>query len=464
MWRKGEVTVFVSLMLAVLLAFLQICLQSARYAFLRSQTEEALELAEYSALSEYHRELLERYGLFYLDLGYGSSQENTAYLEQRIRSFLNMNLSAGQTQAVAARDFSRATDEKGMAYYEQAVSVMKEKTGVKLLEQLTDYESKGREAVGKQGEYEVSEAQERENLEELERRREEEEQEGTPDPTSGTEALKRSSVLNLVLSDPQAVSGKKVDLSGAPSVRTCLAGSGARGIYPAGVANDAFFLSYLMEYFSNAVDYLADDKEAGSWLDYQLEYVIAGKDSDMENLESVCERLLLIREGMNYAYLLTDSAKKAECEALAAALVGATMIPGLVEALKQVLLLSWAFAESVQDVNRLLSGKRVVFQKSRDTWRLSLEAALNLGEHLTESGEEEDSGGLSYREYLGILLAVTARETKTMRSLDAIEGVIRELPGCRGFYVDQCTDGFTVRAVILNGRELTAERWFCYEW
>ena len=77
--KKGGVTVFLSLMLAVLLFFFQACLQSARVAFLRSQTQEALELAEYSILSEYHRELFERYGLIYVELGgYGVSGTETS--------------------------------------------------------------------------------------------------------------------------------------------------------------------------------------------------------------------------------------------------------------------------------------------------------------------------------------------------------------------------------------------------
>ena len=69
-WKRGEITVFLSMLLAVLLFFFQAALESARYAMLRSQTQEALELAEYSVLSEYHREMLDIYGLFYLDLSY----------------------------------------------------------------------------------------------------------------------------------------------------------------------------------------------------------------------------------------------------------------------------------------------------------------------------------------------------------------------------------------------------------
>lgn len=462
-WKRGEITVFLSMLLAVLLFFFQAALESARYAMLRSQTQEALELAEYSVLSEYHREMLDIYGLFYLDLSYGGGAEDTEYLNRRITGFLDANLSEGETAGVDTWDYSRATDRKGTAYYEQAVAYMKQKTGASLLQKLKQYEEYGSQASGNEESYAQADARENQNLEELKKRREEEEEKSTPDPVSNTNSLKRGSILNLVVKEPDKLSGKKADLSTMPSARVLLSGAGPRGRNSPGVGNDVFFLAYLLEHFPDAAEYLAEGKESGAWLDYQLEYLIAGKDTDIANLEAVCGRLLAIREGMNYAYLLSDSAKVAECAALAAALVGATMIPGLVEAMKQVLLLAWAFAESVLDVRMLLNGKRTAFFKNNSTWKLSLSGALEAG---APSGfdEQEDPEGLLYQDYLGILLTLTGREHKMMRSLDAIEGVIREQSGGHWFYIDQCTDAFWFRAVCTNGQELTAERWIGYEW
>ncbi len=462
--KKGEITVFLSLMLAVLLFFFQACLQSARLAFLRSQTQEALELAEYSVLSEYHRELFDRYGLVYVELGYGSGLEDTGYLEQRLREFLKANLPKGSVKALEAWDFSRATDNRGMAYYEQAVSLMKQKTGAAILDQLRSCEAWGEQAEEQSAAYEEIKAAEEKNLEELRERRETEEQIYTPDPVSSVNALQAGSCLHLVLPDTGSVSGKKAVLENIPSQRNCLAGSGERGIHKGTAANDLFFHGYLLEHFTNAVDFLAGDTETGPWLDYQIEYLIGGKDTDIGNLESVCKRILAIREGMNYAYLLTDAGKQAECEALALAMVGVTMIPGLVEAVKQALMLAWAFAESVADARTLLSGKKCSFWKGDGTWRTSLSGALDLGNSASGFNQGEDSGGLSYKDYLGMLLMTVGREKKTMRSLDVIEGVIRRLPGCGGFYTDQCTDGFQIRTLISNGREWAAERTFCYEW
>lgn len=127
-----------------------------------------------------------------------------------------------------------------------------------------------------------------------------------------------------------------------------------------------------------------------------------------------------------------------------------TLIPGLVEAVKQVLLLAWAFAESVLDVRLLLNGKRVAFQKDAATWKLSLSGALEL-EDLSGLDEAEDADGLLYRDYLGILLTLTGREKRILRSLDAIEGVVRETDG-QWFYVDQCIDAFLIRTVVNGGQ------------
>lgn len=462
-WKHGEITVFVSLMLAVLLFFFQAVFTSARYAMLRSRMEEALELAEYSVLSEYHRELLELYGLFYLDLSYGGGAEDTDYLNQRLTEFIDANISSGEALALETWDYARATDDRGTGYYEQAVAYMKQKTGASLLQRLKSYEEYGNQASGNEASYAQADARENQNLEELKKRREEEEEKSTPDPVSNTNSLKQTSILNLVVKDPERLSGKKAELSTAPSARFLLSGAGPRGRNTANAANDVFFLAYLLEHFPDAAEYLAEEKESGAWLDYQLEYLIAGKDSDIANLESVCGRLLAIREGMNYVYLLSDSAKVAECAALAAALVGATMIPGLVEAMKHVLLLAWAFAESLLDVRMLLNGKRTAFRKDSSTWKLSLSGALELSS-LSEFDEQEDPGGLLYQDYLGILLTLTGRESKMMRSLDAIEGVIREQAGGQWFYMDQCADAFWMRTVCAGAQELSAERWIAYEW
>ena len=52
-------------------------------------------------------------------------------------------------------------------------------------------------------------------------------------------------------------------------------------------------------------------------LAYELEYILQGKGSDKENLESVLFRLFLLRISGNYGCLAKDMGRVAEAEALA---------------------------------------------------------------------------------------------------------------------------------------------------
>lgn len=63
---------------------------------------------------------------------------------------------------------------------------------------------------------------------------------------------------------------------------------------------------YVLDHFSNAASPGADKP-----LSYEAEYIINGSGSDEANLEAVAKRLLLMREGANFVYLMTDAAKKA---------------------------------------------------------------------------------------------------------------------------------------------------------
>ena len=70
-----------------------------------------------------------------------------------------------------------------------------------------------------------------------------------------------------------------------------------------------FFREYLLKQFS---DYR--NQSESEVLQYEMEYLIAGKDSDVANLAGVAERMLAIREVANYIYLKGDVYKRQEQE------------------------------------------------------------------------------------------------------------------------------------------------------
>ena len=50
-----------------------------------------MDMAMDSALAEYHREMLEQYELFFIDMSYGGTSPAFSNTEEHIRNYMNMN-------------------------------------------------------------------------------------------------------------------------------------------------------------------------------------------------------------------------------------------------------------------------------------------------------------------------------------------------------------------------------------
>lgn len=486
--RQGQITVFFSLLLPLVLALIGAALESAGHQVMRSRIQRSLVLCEYSFLSEYQKELWNQYGVFYLDTGYGTTTESEERIEARLLAYLTENLAyeegsmfGGLTLFQAAvsdleiSGLSRMTDEDGMGFYEQAVAFERNLWGADVLDSWMQSEKQVQELLQWEDQYSESKAREQNNLEILRQRRLEEEKVDTQDPTAG---LRRADegLLAMVLDSPEQLSAGSVSLKQVPSVRKLLVGSGKPGRYPGNAVNDQWFHTYLLERFTNAKVSLEQPRDG--WLAYEVEYILAGKDSDPENLKEVVNRLVLLREGVNYAYLLTDEGRKQEAYTWAAVIAGLTFMPEIVDVLQQIILLAWAYGESVLDVRGLLQGTRVALVKRNETWKLPLSQLLFFENHLAEYDEQSETNGLNYEDYLRILLTMTGRRTKCLRCLDIVEGNMRMTEYGRTLYVDQCVDGLNLKVDIyytpafsvLRGKtremihNLVGERRIAYEW
>ena len=185
------------------------------------------------------------------------------------------------------------------------------------------------------------------------------------------------------------------------------------------------------------------DKIEGTVLDYEIEYILSGKDRDRDNLEQTIGKLLLIREGMNLIYLMQDSAKKAEAESLAIALVGFTGMYGVIKVTQVLILAIWAFVEAVIDVRLLLEGEKVALLKNSGNWNTSLEGVKNFKKEVGTAGIKQKEG-LSYQDYLRVLLFLSDDSQKDYRMMDLIEENIRQQEG-KGFSLDNCVSYMEVR-------------------
>lgn len=216
-----------------------------------------------------------------------------------------------------------------------------------------------------------------------------------------------SSISPLTWSDP-----------GRPSLLSDAERSAHSGAAKADFSFDETLLlgEFLMERMSCFVE------PKGGGYRYEAEYVITGKSSERAALAAVAGDLMLIRTGLNFAYLCTDSEKLAAAESLALTVMTVLTVPQLTSLFKWILVAAWAAAESVVDLRALFQGKRVVLWKNRSSWKLS---ALSLG-----GAAQETSGfsvGLGYRDYLRLLFYLKSGPQAAYRMMDVIEARERRL-------------------------------------
>ena len=134
--EKGSVTIVLALMMTMFLMFCLVLVEGVRVYFFRTNAMQAVDLAEFSVLSEFQKELFEQYEVFFLDLDYEQGTEQIGILEQRIRTYLEKNTEYVTTGSLFASNFKRATDAGGNVFFTQAVNAQKTDRGYGILEDL----------------------------------------------------------------------------------------------------------------------------------------------------------------------------------------------------------------------------------------------------------------------------------------------------------------------------------------
>ena len=112
-----------------------------------------------------------------------------------------------------------------------------------------------------------------------------------------------------------------------------------------------------MEHLGNYIS----PSEAG--LHYQLEYLLAGKKSDQENLKAVAKRLLLIREGINASCLMADAGKRAQNSGTCLAIASGFLIPPAAVAIEAALILMLVLCRKYSGSSGAVSWSRVPLTK-----------------------------------------------------------------------------------------------------
>jgi hypothetical protein len=224
---------------------------------------------------------------------------------------------------------------------------------------------------------------------------------------------------DAVFGEETALSEKKIDLSQSILTRDLSKGEDQSK------ENSFLDLGYFHRYLFQNFGYYGD-KNPNVWdasLEYQLEYMVSGKDEDLKNLENVMWRIFLLRAGGNYLFYRQDSYYLGEAKTKAIAMVGFLGNPYLIEAVTELLLLSRAIEDGITQTRQIFCGEKVpLYEKGVFSGIL-----------------------LGYEEYLYLFLKTEKHEHVVYRCMDLVEREVRERSKYEDFRLDHCTDRFEVQ-------------------
>ncbi|MCI6467387.1 MAG: DUF5702 domain-containing protein [Faecalicatena sp.] len=454
--KRGEVTAFLSLIFVLLISFITAMLESTMLQVSKNQKRLDVDRAIFSIFGEYQKNLLEEYEILAIDGSYGTKTYREDNLLDRMRYYGTLGIEHEM------EGIQYLTDKNGSAFREQVLDYMERTYGISIVRDLA-----GMAGIWEEQEMQGEEVkrQDEEWNQELENVLEEGESmlPAENNPLPNVSNLKQSNILQLVLPGEFQISNKRISAGDQPGGRHLRSGRGSfytrQGMN--GLEERLLFHEYLLKKFGNAVEPKGENRS----LSYELEYMIGEKESDMENLESVVKRLIGIRFGINYLYLQTDAAKQAEAETLALTLSTLAALPAVAEIVKQVLIAAWAFGESIMDLRALMSGKKAALIKNSENWQLSLSSLMTLGSQDDTQDGMDAEGGLTYTDYMRILLFLKDEKNLTMKALDRVEQNLRLEKENPSFCIDACVVRLRLqnKAVIREGLTYEFPVYFGYE-
>lgn len=458
-------TVYLTLTLTIILSLCLALIEGARQNAVFLEAECVTDIGLNCIFAEYHRELLEQYNLFAIDSSYGTTQPQVLATEKHMEEYLNKNLSTEDVflDWLLYRDFLAMsledaeltkvmymTDDKGAVFRRRAAEAVWDDSNLDLFEEVQDW----------------LEVVESEKLTErdiaAEKRKKDKALESydgdsvaisetewstvkVVNPTAGLEKMRNKGILYYVIKNPLELSTKTVSLSNLLESRVkagCLnQGNMKLDEFSEGeqLLERFFFQEYLLKYMGH----YGVEKD-GSALAYQVEYLLAGKSGDIDNLKGVVNSIFAVREVANTCYVFASQECRTIAEALGLILATAMMIPEAAEIVEYILLFGWAFAESIYDVRCIMDGGRIPLMKTKETWHYNLDSALNIYKELVMPTNETE--GLSYEDYLRIFLFLKNEDELTMRAMNMVEADIRTTEGNEYFRLDGCLDA--VEAVV----------------
>ncbi len=456
---KGSLTVFATLTLMLVASFLFSFLEYARSDGIRAYVKMDPPASTASLLSKYNRECFTRYGILLLDGALKGenldiaelngilqeySQNNMKPVHEKKMLFMDtVNFFQCDTKDVSIEEFLLATDYEGEPFRRLCADSMTYEYPIDLAERLyKEIEEKATDAETAKSDadsatssaYSAINDRKAAYVEEYSVDEEfpVEPPEVESNPMDDMEKVKTMDILNLLVPAEKHISDKSMGLENSLVNRDINAGN--MDFQADGDWYERFlFDEFLYRHFTN---YQTSDNAKDKALDYELEYIISGKNSDRDNLRQVAGDILGMREGMNFLYLLSCTEKRQSAQALATAILSAYPVAEIANiAVMLGILAAWAFAESVLDVRALLAGGKINWFKTDEDWTLGIE---NIASIASSGIRAKDAGstGQDYDDYIKTLLYTKLARTLNYRTMDVIENQVHKKPGYESFKMD----------------------------
>lgn len=483
--KRGYLTVYLSLTLTIIMSFIFSMVEGARISAMRLQIEAAADMGIDSIFSEYHRELLSQYDLFFIDTSYGEDYGSVYKTADHLREYMSCHLrpSTGEIFQFLYKDFhdikvndievdeaAFATDDKGRVLKRQAVEYMKEYYGLSYINMIRDQMKTVTDKKLDKGDIESDISKAINKIEKkIQKKKKENKKNGIKEKVDDKKFREYTEIYNklhyrgnLFLTVPNfnAISKKTVRLEDYVSRRELSSGCGLTEelTLPDNIADEILFGEYLLD----KCGYYTKQKD-NSLLKYQMEYIFSGKSCDLDNLRNTTFMLLQIRAASNLYYLEKDKFMQAQVKAIAVAIALLLRIPKeeIVNMIAFFLTLLWAYAEAVVDVRTLLDGGKIPLMKNAKSMNLSI-VTLPLAFIVTHKAHNES--GLTYDGYLRILIGMMNPDKKVMRFMDIVEMDIRQTDGNSQFRLDRCIDYIQVKIALLSdyGPEFLIQKRYRY--
>ena len=475
--EKGQITVFLSLLLIVLIGFSFVVVEGVSSYGASALGEDAVKNAGENVLANYDRELFNKYHIFFLDpreKNYILS-DGKADVAQYFsgNSFFNVFCnSLEMTEEVTA------VEEDGLYLKHEIREWMKYRQEEKVKDTLKQLINNVKTNNADRKEYQNEAEEETGNIEQSEENKTEKDKEDKVEEETvsqevqkerttwkeikeALQLLTKTGILFYVSDHPEQLSRKSIPEGNLPSrakkreqeehkvEEFLFSGSGLKGIKSMLSVDfsintnstlwtkENYIVPYIEECF---LDYSEEGKGKKNdvreqVLAYEKEYLIKGQPSDLDNLKRVANDILLLRFINNYIFTGRDAEIQSQVNIMASALTGVVGIPQTAKAVQMMLRAALSYGESLLELHTLFEGGEISLTKDRENWNLELKTMVK--QLKEKKAVKKGKHNISYKDYLKVLLFMKGNSTiLCYRMMD----IMQENIACKeaGFLMENC--------------------------